>query len=527
MARVWQEGFEDGLPIPDYLEGTPNSQFFRGMSMVPFPYRINLGSGRNAYSQKALVTQSDSQGTGNAATNYALKVLSSSASEVYLRVYFKCAFISVAFSPTAESHKFENIIRIEDASANVLAGLYADNVQVGSYHFEIKIGGALTNVASLTLADSTWYKIEIRLKTNASTGAYDVRVDDISLASASSQNTGSNDINNLRFGAYTRVINGTFFDNLDLYFDDIALNDTSGSANNSWCGNGTIVALKPKGAGNSSQWDTSQGYAVGESGTTTTNVKITAHGLATNDVCYNKTRDAYRIVTVVDADNFTVSSVTSQTTGDVFVNFLYQATITATATTDTSQVTIEGHTLISYDVTVNTTRSNAIRRVVYVSGNVVYNSYTTYANGTLGSTVTSQAAGNSIKTFKVKQYAIANHWEAVSKSAPNPQVCNIQTTTSGDIDLFDMQELVADLGIPSTATIVSVSVNIYAQEAGAGSEIKPVLRIGGANYEGTTIALQSGTLEYQTLYDFSPVAPGTNAFTRSEIDGMEAGVKLV
>lgn len=52
-------------------------------------------------------------------------------------------------------------------------------------------------------------------------------------------------------------------------------------------------------------------------GTTTTNINITAHGLSTGDMIVNITRgNAKRLVTVVDSNNVTVSAITSQTAGD-------------------------------------------------------------------------------------------------------------------------------------------------------------------------------------------------------------------
>jgi translation elongation factor P/translation initiation factor 5A len=54
-----------------------------------------------------------------------------------------------------------------------------------------------------------------------------------------------------------------------------------------------------------------------ESGTTTTNIKVTAHGLTTGDIVSNTTRGGgLAQVTVVDANNFTVQAVAGQTTGD-------------------------------------------------------------------------------------------------------------------------------------------------------------------------------------------------------------------
>lgn len=59
-----------------------------------------------------------------------------------------------------------------------------------------------------------------------------------------------------------------------------------------------------------------------EVGTNTTNIKITAHGLSTGDHVINRTRaNAVREITVVDANNFTVETVTSQTNGDSISQF--------------------------------------------------------------------------------------------------------------------------------------------------------------------------------------------------------------
>lgn len=63
-----------------------------------------------------------------------------------------------------------------------------------------------------------------------------------------------------------------------------------------------------------------------ESGTTTTNLKMTAHGLQTGDVIINTTRsNAKREVTRVDADNVTVTAVTGQTTGDTIEKYIEPA----------------------------------------------------------------------------------------------------------------------------------------------------------------------------------------------------------
>jgi hypothetical protein len=54
-----------------------------------------------------------------------------------------------------------------------------------------------------------------------------------------------------------------------------------------------------------------------EAGTSTTNIKMTGHGLSLGEMIYNATRDAYRFVhAIIDNDNVSVAAVTGQTTGD-------------------------------------------------------------------------------------------------------------------------------------------------------------------------------------------------------------------
>jgi hypothetical protein len=516
MARIWHEGFEDGLPYNGYLEGSPESQYASGIAMPRFPITVRLASGRNALSLKAM------QVTSGYFNNAVTKTLPSNYSEGYVRVYFKItSFVSNAYWTLSE------LFGLLNSSGQRMLSIFQvlDYPNVNKFCIKSFKSSSYAERVRFTLSLNTWYKLDMYFKVNGSTGAYTVKLDDTIIYSETGLNTGTTNVDKIFWGFYAEQ--ATYMDGGGgiVLFDDIAFNDTVGSLNNSWCGSGTILSIKPKGAGNKSQWDTCTGYAKGESGTNTTNIKITGHGLSTNDVIYNKTRDAYRIVTYVDADNFTVTSVTGQTTNDVILLYKNVATITAGSGTDNTRSTLAAHTMQSGDVIVNTTRSNAIRKVIYVNGNYVY-TYVNDATGWIGESTSSQASGDTIKTFAFTPYAMSNHYEAVANVLdPSPKKSYIESTTSGDIDTFDMEELVADKGLPSSSTIVAISHNVYAQEAGAGSQIKPVFRIGSTDYEGSAIPLGTGTLQYQTIYETSPAT--AVAFTISEVDGLEAGVKLV
>jgi hypothetical protein len=491
MARVWMEGFEDGLPNANYLTGVPTG-VINDLSLY-YPYKTKLISGRNTYSNYGIEFD---LGT------YAQK--SVNLSELYFRAYY-------AYTSSQDSYE---IIHMYDGSGNKLIAIYSNGS--GSFSVKVRVGGVWTTYDSFLMSVNTWYKIDIYFKVNGSTGTYEVKINNVSVSSRINLNTGTSNVVAIRFGtSYGSLSNPA-------KFDDIALNDTTGTSNNSWCGNGTIVNLKPKANGNSNDF-AGYGWTTCNAGTTATNITISNHGLSDGDVIYNVTRNAYRTVTVVDIDNVTVSSVTNQTEGDVFVTYKYVSTIAAGTGTTTSKVVLSGHTLESYDVIVNTTRSNAIRRVIYVSGTSVYNFYEAY-EGYLGSEVSSQVSGDVIKTYKVN-FTTLDNYKCCNQSLPNPAYAHIESSTSNHKNTFDMQELVADKSIPNNAVIVALSHNIYAKEAGAGSQIKPVFRIGTTDYEGSTIPLVGGTLQYQTVYNSSPAT--STSFTLSEVDSLEAGVKVV
>jgi hypothetical protein len=78
--------------------------------------------------------------------------------------------------------------------------------------------------------------------------------------------------------------------------------------------------------------------AAAEAGTTTINIKITGHGLVTDDFITNRSRNnVRRQITYIDNDNFTVEAVTGQTTGDT-ISFFSVAKVGGIDTVDPATV---------------------------------------------------------------------------------------------------------------------------------------------------------------------------------------------
>jgi len=200
-----------------------------------------------------------------------------------------------------------------------------------------------------------------------------------------------------------------------------------------------------------------------------------------------------------------------------------------TTVSDDKYVTIVGHNLESGDVVYNVDTSD-IQRVVYISGDNVYNA-TTYPSditgGIIGVSNSSQNAGDVIRTFKFQPYSITNHWEAVANGSndKSSKYSYIQSNTTNDIDSFDMEELVADKSVDSGVQINAVSLSVYAKEAGAGSQFQHLVRTNSTDYVGDTKTMSGGTLDYQHIWS---VNPDTSArWTQAQIDAIETGVKVV
>jgi hypothetical protein len=105
--------------------------------------------------------------------------------------------------------------------------------------------GTLVATGSIALTLSNWTLIEVYVKiADSPNGIITVKIDGVTDASFTGGDT--------KPGADTTI--ERFYlnyvqNNSTAYFDDIAVNDTSGGADNSWCGDGKVLLLKPNGNG--------------------------------------------------------------------------------------------------------------------------------------------------------------------------------------------------------------------------------------------------------------------------------------
>jgi hypothetical protein len=97
------------------------------------------------------------------------------------------------------------------------------------------------------LSIETWYKIELRFNAiDVNNAIIEGKIDGTTFATSSTESVNKGGYR-LYFGTFD---NSTFED----YYDDISLNNSSGSFQNSYSGTGQIVHLRPSGTGDSGSW---------------------------------------------------------------------------------------------------------------------------------------------------------------------------------------------------------------------------------------------------------------------------------
>ena len=129
-------------------------------------------------------------------------------------------------------------------------------------NFEIKLNSDRTlelwNVSAQIGSDSssldldTWYRIEVKAKhIGVGTGTLELLLDGNVVATSSAETLAST-MSLFQFGILTSTT-------ADLFWDDIAINNATGSFQNTYPGAGSLIYLKPDSAGDVNAWETQVG----------------------------------------------------------------------------------------------------------------------------------------------------------------------------------------------------------------------------------------------------------------------------
>lgn len=177
--------------------------------------------------------------------NFRIQYRASATSE---NIYYR-AYIYVSSRPSTTLTSF---MRIANGVTELIKVMMNTDgtIELWNDEDEAQIG---SDSAALSL--NTWYRLEINLNTTTpSSSSISARIDGVQFASGTV---------NLATGASTfspgRI--ATSANGIAVYVDDIAINDTSGSFQNSWPGAEQVVHLKANADGSNTAWSSSSGGA--------------------------------------------------------------------------------------------------------------------------------------------------------------------------------------------------------------------------------------------------------------------------
>lgn len=236
MARIWTEGFE----FRNSTSGTwqPVGSY-DGYNFV--------ANGGNIYT-----TYEDGRSSGyalmfNYASNsntyyrYLSKPLQN-LSEVFIRFWHKQKTDEYITRPFYKTIKIFELNDLYYISAEAF-----DDIALEGKKYYLCLYDNLGNLLykSDIVFENEWHKIDVRYKAN-SIGGLQLKIDDKLVYSIDSA-TPDETISELKFGNINppTPFGSSISISQENYYDDIAVNDTSGTINNSWCGNGHVYRVVP------------------------------------------------------------------------------------------------------------------------------------------------------------------------------------------------------------------------------------------------------------------------------------------
>jgi len=219
MARLLTSGFEIG------------EKSSAGANIVDVDYSTSTGADyqiqTSVFRSGASAVERTAAATSNFVTNW------TTGSGVADRTYYARVYYLINGTATATGI----VMAFIDSAATTLCRI---SINSSNQLILMDAAGATVGSVSSALSADTWYKVELAMKqgTSASTDYLEGRLNGVSFASSSTNNSVTVNPIGLRYGSSTAI--GRLS-----YYDDLAVNDDQGSDQNSWPGDGKVVLLKP------------------------------------------------------------------------------------------------------------------------------------------------------------------------------------------------------------------------------------------------------------------------------------------
>lgn len=228
MARLWQSGFElntltAAVELTNILITAPTIQTSIVRSGV---YALEVSSLSSSTAQAVYYQYQSAEGVG----------------DYYFRQYLR-----VGVLPSAENR----IIVFNDGASLSTVSVYLTIDNSGTLKLYDE-DGQITGTS--TLSTGTWYRVEVHIDTTAAGGSHIIegKVDGNIFATSSTRNiVSTNELFQVSWGGN---LNSEGQTTGQWFFDDLAINNSTGSFQNSYPGAGSIIHLRPNAAGDNSDW---------------------------------------------------------------------------------------------------------------------------------------------------------------------------------------------------------------------------------------------------------------------------------
>ncbi len=245
MARIFHDGFEAGRPSG---AGTTITGSYNGGLWQHYQTWAggSIALGTSGVAKSGSYSLYYAHASASSQNNSIRRNLGQNMLEHYGRVEFRGDSI-------VGTHRF--VFMLDEASANVASIGFSQTSTLINLH--LYIGTTLVATLNEAFSTGTWVRLEWRLLVDDTSGTFILKRNGDEVLSYSGDTKGASSGNGVRWLGIGR--NYSTANDAEFYVDDIAINDTTGSVNNSWPGPGSILLLKPKGAGNYTQWTPDSG----------------------------------------------------------------------------------------------------------------------------------------------------------------------------------------------------------------------------------------------------------------------------
>jgi hypothetical protein len=238
MALLWTDGFDAyGTTVGNTVVGT--IQMYGGNENAA---NFSVRAGRIA--QKSIELRSSS-GNCSLSTPSLGNIATAVVGFAFQAAFARTNTLIVVFREDGDSTQGMNLLLNTDGSIAVRRNTTT----------------LFTTAANVIVADA-WHYIEFKVTVHSSAGAYELKVDGVSLTSASGVNTRggatNNYFNTIRLQGVSGVVAGRGH-----WFDDFYICDSSGAVNNDFLGDRRVITIFPDSAGDTTQFtpDSGSNYA--------------------------------------------------------------------------------------------------------------------------------------------------------------------------------------------------------------------------------------------------------------------------